>query len=195
MQCMWARSRRAFSIMDFLGQNRRFYPGLPLYNSILSSCTKIQNLIQARKCLDLMEKKMIGKSEVTYTALIKLAVLQKNLPAVHIIWREYIKLYSMSIIALRKFIWSFTRLGDLKSANRTLQQLVALATRENISIARTVYGKLYSTRLDIPVPANDGLGSTILDLWKSRQHSSCILSPSLHLLDTISATLTAYEGS
>ncbi|CAI8585800.1 unnamed protein product [Vicia faba] len=188
MQCMWARSRRAFSIMDFLGQNRRFYPGLPLYNSILSSCTKIQNLIQARKCLDLMEKKMIGKSEVTYTALIKLAVLQKNLPAVHIIWREYIKLYSMSIIALRKFIWSFTRLGDLKSANRTLQQLVALATRENISIARTVYGKLYSTRLDIPVPANDGLGSTILDLWKSRQHSSCILSPSLHLLDTISAS-------
>lgn len=94
----------------------------------------------------------------------------------------------MSIIALRKFIWSFTRLGDLKSANRTLEQLVALASRGNISIARTVYGKLYSTRLDIPVPANDGLGSTILDLRKSKQHDSCTLSPSLYLPDTISAS-------
>ncbi|KAI5392672.1 pentatricopeptide repeat-containing protein At1g76280 [Lathyrus oleraceus] len=186
--CKGAYMGEAFSIMDFLGENRRFYPGLPLYNSILSSCTKIQNLIQARKCLDLMEKQMIGKSEVTYTALLKLAVLQKNLPAVHIIWREYIKLYSMSIIALRKFIWSFTRLGDLKSANRRLQQLVALAMKGNISIGRTVYGKLYSTRLDIPVPANDGLGSTILDLRKSKQHDSCILSPSLFSPDTISAS-------
>lgn len=94
----------------------------------------------------------------------------------------------MSIIALRKFIWSFTRLGDLKSANRRLQQLVALAMKGNISIGRTVYGKLYSTRLDIPVPANDGLGSTILDLRKSKQHDSCILSPSLFSPDTIFAS-------
>ncbi|XP_073220230.1 pentatricopeptide repeat-containing protein At1g76280 isoform X2 [Cicer arietinum] len=186
--CKGAYTEEAFSIIDFLGESQRFYPVLPLYNSILRSCTKIQNLIQARKCLDLMEKKMIGKSEVTYNALLKLAVLQKNLPAVHIIWQEYITLYSMSIIALRKFIWSFTRLGDLKSAYRTLQQMVSLAMRGNVSIARTVYGKLYSTRLDIPVPSNNGLGSTILNVSKSKQHDSCIRSSPLNLPDTISAS-------
>jgi hypothetical protein len=56
--------------------------------------------------------------------------------------------------------------------------MVSLAMRGNISIGRTVYGKLYSTRLDIPVPSNDGLGSTILDLRNSKQHDSCILAPS-----------------
>ncbi|GAU45008.1 hypothetical protein TSUD_87990 [Trifolium subterraneum] len=184
----------AFSIMDFLGESRCFYPVLPLYNSILSSCAKNQNLIQARKCLDLMEKKMMGKSEVTYTALLKLAVLHKNLPAVHIIWQEYIKVYSMSVISLRKFIWSFTRLGDLQCAYRTLQQMVSLAMRENISIGRTVYGKLYSTRLDIPVPSNDGLGSTILDLRNSKQHDSCILAPPMYLPDTKCAETNGLNG-
>jgi pentatricopeptide repeat protein len=60
--------------MDFLGESQRFYPVLPVYNSILSSCTKTKNLIQARKCLDLMEKQMMGKSEVTYTALLKVCI-------------------------------------------------------------------------------------------------------------------------
>jgi len=60
--------------MDFLAESRRFYPVLPLYNSILRSYTEIQNLVQARKCLDLMEKQMIGKSEVTYTALLKVSI-------------------------------------------------------------------------------------------------------------------------
>jgi len=31
----------------------------------------MQSLILANKCLDLMEKKMVGKSEVTYTELLK----------------------------------------------------------------------------------------------------------------------------
>ncbi|XP_045824397.1 pentatricopeptide repeat-containing protein At1g76280-like isoform X1 [Trifolium pratense] len=187
--CKGVYTEEVFSIMDFLGESRCFYPLLPLYNSILSSYIKNQNLIQARKCLDLMEKQMMGKSEVTYTALLKLAVLQKNLPLVHIVWQEYIKVYSMSVISLRKFIWSFTRLGDLQSAYRTLQQMVSLAMKGNISIGRTVYGKLYSTRLDIPVPSNDGLCSTILDLRNSKQHGSCILAPPMYLPDTISASM------
>lgn len=58
-------------MMDFLGKSQRLYPVLPLYNSLLRSCTKIQNIIQARKCLDFMEKQMVGKSEVTYTELLK----------------------------------------------------------------------------------------------------------------------------
>ncbi|PNY15757.1 pentatricopeptide repeat-containing protein at1g76280-like protein [Trifolium pratense] len=70
--CKGVYTEEAFSIMDFLGESRRFfYPVLPLYNSILSSCTKNQNFIQATKCLDLMKKQMMGTSEVTYTALLK----------------------------------------------------------------------------------------------------------------------------
>jgi len=59
------------SWMYFLGETRQFYLLLPLYNAILRSCTKNHNLIQATKCLDLVEKKMIGKNEVTYTALLQ----------------------------------------------------------------------------------------------------------------------------
>ncbi|RDY12998.1 Pentatricopeptide repeat-containing protein, partial [Mucuna pruriens] len=206
--CKGGYLEEAFDIMDFPGESQCLYPVLPLYNSLLRSCTKMQDIIQASKCLELMEKKMVGKSEVTYTKLLKvcrqkvlasfyycfeekislflrkLAVLQKNLPAAHLIWQEYIKNYSTSIIALRKFIWSFTRLGDLESAYKTLQQMVSLAIRGNISIARTVYGKLYSTRLDIPVPSNKGLGSTILDL-KNKKLDSCIHPPLMYLPDSI----------
>ncbi|TKY57582.1 Pentatricopeptide repeat-containing protein [Spatholobus suberectus] len=187
--CKGGYLEEAFDIMDFLGESQCLYPVLPLYNSLLRSCTKMQSIIQASKCLDLMEKKMVGKSEVTYTELLKLAVLQKNLPAAHLIWQEYIKNYNTSIIALRKFIWSFTRLGDLKSAYKTLQQMVSLGIRGNISIARTVYGKLYSTRLDIPVPSNKGLGSTILDLEENEKLDSCIHPPLMYLPDSISATI------
>jgi len=79
----------------------------------------------------------------------------------------------MSIIALRKFIWSFTRLGDLESAYKTLQQMVSLAVRGNFSIAKTVYGKLYSTRMDIPVPSNKGLDLTLSDLKEIKKLDSC----------------------
>jgi len=80
----------------------------------------------------------------------------------------------MSIIVLRRFIWSFTRLGDLKSAYNTLQQMVSLAVRGNASIAKTVYGKLYSTRMDIPVPSNKGLGLTTSDFKEIKTLDSCM---------------------
>ncbi|KAK7395948.1 hypothetical protein VNO78_16579 [Psophocarpus tetragonolobus] len=109
---------------------------------------------------------------------------QKNLPAVHLIWQEYTKNYSMSIIALRKFIWSFTRLQDFKSAYETLQQIVSLATRGDI-----VDGKFYSTRLDIPVPSNKGTDSTILDMKENQKLDSCIIHPLMYLPDSISASI------
>ncbi|KAK7321837.1 hypothetical protein VNO77_32824 [Canavalia gladiata] len=187
--CKGSYLEEAINMMDFLGESQRLYPVLPLYNSILRSCTEMQSIIQANKCLDLMEKNMVGKSEITYTELLKIGVLQKNLPAVHLIWLEYIKHYSMGIIALRKFIRSFTRLGDLTSAYKTLQQMVLLATRGNISVARTFYGKLYSTRLDIPVPLNKELGSIMLDSKENKQLDSCIQYPPTYLPDSISASI------
>lgn len=76
----------------------------------------------------------------------QLAVCQKNLSSVHEIWTDFVKNYSPSVLSLRKFIWSYTRLGDLKSAYIALQKMVSLA----IGAAG---GKLPSLELDIPIPS------------------------------------------
>lgn len=64
----------------------------------------------------------------------------------HEIWTDFVKNYSPSVLSLRKFIWSYTRLGDLKSAHIALQKMVALAFG-------TAGGKLPSLELDIPIPS------------------------------------------
>lgn len=87
----------------------------------------------------------------------QLAVLQQNLPAVHEIWKECIKYYSLNIISLRKFVWSFTRLRDLESAYLTLQYMVHMAFRGNFIINKSAEGKLSDSRLDIPMPFNNNL--------------------------------------
>lgn len=107
-------------------------------------------------------------------SLFQLAVWQQNLSAVHEIWREYVKHYSFTIFSLQKFIRSFSRLGDLKSAYETLQHMVALAIRRIIFVNRTAEEKLYSSRLDIPILSNDGLGGKF-DL-EGNEHSV----PSIH---------------
>ncbi|XP_022638320.1 pentatricopeptide repeat-containing protein At1g76280 isoform X4 [Vigna radiata var. radiata] len=70
--CKGGCLEEAFHVMDSLGGSQCLYPVLPLYNSLLGSCTKMQSLIQANKCLDIMEKKIVGRSEVTYTELLKM---------------------------------------------------------------------------------------------------------------------------
>lgn len=93
------------------------------------------------------------------TNCFQLAVRQENLSAVHEIWREYCKYYNMNIISLRKFIWSFTRLKDLKSALQTLHHMVDLA-KERTSVCKTVEGKFYCPQLDIPIPSISSVGSS-----------------------------------
>ncbi|KAA8537422.1 hypothetical protein F0562_026891 [Nyssa sinensis] len=122
----------AFNLMSILGENHDIYPILPM--------------------------KMVGKNEITYAELLKLAVLQQNLSAVHEIWKEYIKYYSLNIISLRKFVWSFTRLRDLESAYKTLQHMVALAFQGGFIITKTAEGKFSNSRLDIPIPSNGDTG-------------------------------------
>uniref|UniRef100_A0A5B7C0F4 Pentacotripeptide-repeat region of PRORP domain-containing protein n=1 Tax=Davidia involucrata TaxID=16924 RepID=A0A5B7C0F4_DAVIN len=146
--------QEAFNLMSILGESHDIYPILPMYNNLLGACARMQCVNHANDCLDLMERKMVGKNEVTYAELLKLAVLQQNLSAVHEIWKEYIKYYSLNIISLRKFVWSFTRLRDLESAFKTLQHMVALAFWGGFIITKTAEGKLYNSRLDIPIPSN-----------------------------------------
>lgn len=176
--CKGGYLEEAYNLINFLGEKHGIYPILSVYNGFLRACAKMQSIVHANQCLDLMEHRMVGKNEVTYSELLKLAVWQQNLSAVHEIWREYVKHYSFSIFSLRKFIWSFTRLGDLKSAYETLQHMVALAIRRIIFVNRTAEGKLYSSRLDIPILSNDGLGRKF-DL-EGNEHSV----PSIHCRKT-----------
>lgn len=145
----------AFQLLKFLGENHRVSYILPLYNQYLSACVKMQNVIHSNQCLELMDSKLVGKNEVTYAVLLKLAVWQQNLLAVHNIWKEYIQYYDLNMISLRKFIWSFTRLKDLESAYKALQHMVALIMEKGSSLKINMEGKISCCHLDIPVPLED----------------------------------------
>ncbi|KAM3304436.1 pentatricopeptide repeat-containing protein [Capsicum chacoense] len=150
--CKGGYLKEALSLMSIMGENRNCYSMLPIYNNFLAACYETQSVDYASKCMDLMEHQMVGKNEITYAQLLKLAVLQQNLSAVHEIWKECSKFYSLSIISLRKFIWSFTELGDLESAYTALQHMVRLAFRDS-DISRTAEGRFCDVRLDIPAPS------------------------------------------
>lgn len=106
----------------------------------------------------------------------QLAVWQKNLSAVHKIWNDYIKYYSLSIRALRKFIWSFSRVGDRKSAYETLQKMLALVITGNTSLHKPALVKLKSSRLDIPIPVICESGMNKFDFEENGHFASSLYS-------------------
>ncbi|KAL9238103.1 hypothetical protein vseg_012574 [Gypsophila vaccaria] len=144
----------AVHLVKFIGEKHHVSFTLPMYNYLLSACSKMKDPLYRDQCLKLMDQHLIGKNEYTYTALLKLAVWEQNLSAVHGILREHCKYYSLNIISLRKFIWSFTRLKDLESAYRTLQYMVSVALKEGTFLRRTMLGKIYCPSLDIPIPSD-----------------------------------------
>ena len=97
------------------------------------------------------------------------AVLQQNLSAAHEMWKEYMTYYSLSIFSLRKFIWSFTGLGDLESAYAALQHMVALVFNGSIFINRSGDGKLYPSRLNISIPKNGDM--SLKRFMEENEHS------------------------
>ncbi|VVA95475.1 unnamed protein product [Arabis nemorensis] len=130
---------------------------LPVYNYFLGACADTKSWNHASKCLELMDQRRVGKDEMTYAALLKLAVFQRNLSSVYEILRHYVDHYNLNIHSLRRFIWSFTRLGDLKTAYELLQHMVALASRGELFVEFN-RGKLHSRRLDIPIPSSGQTG-------------------------------------
>ncbi|KAG9442350.1 hypothetical protein H6P81_018204 [Aristolochia fimbriata] len=149
--------KEAYDWLSFHGGTHSFGPVLPMYNSFLNECSAQQNFVYYDLCLGLMEIQLTGKSEITYWELLKLAVWQQNLSAVHEIWKECTKYYCPSIISLRKFIWSFTRLGDLASACEALQRMVVLVFQRSTSLRASPEGRFQSSGLDIPIPTNNSL--------------------------------------
>lgn len=61
----------AFNLMNILGENHDFHPILLMYNNFLGGCARIHSVNHANECLDLMERRMVGKNEITYTELLK----------------------------------------------------------------------------------------------------------------------------
>ncbi|KAJ0255927.1 Pentatricopeptide repeat-containing protein [Hirschfeldia incana] len=168
--CNGGHLDKASEFIQALGENDSISPLLPVYNYFLGACVKTRNGNYASRCLELMDQRRVGKNEITYAALLKLAVLQRNLPSVNEILKHYVDHYSLSILSLRKFIWSFTRLGDLKSAYELLQHMVALASRGELFV-KFKSGKLHSTRLDIPIPSNGQTGSEKVEIRGVNDHT------------------------
>lgn len=55
-------------------------------------------------------------------------------------------------MSLRKFIWSFTKLGDLRAAYSLLQHMVSTGVRGGDCLRVSGEKKIRSSRLDIPIP-------------------------------------------
>lgn len=145
--------KEALNWLNSLGGKESTHSPLPIFNIFLSACASIRNLNDAESCLETMGIHLVGKSEITYCELLKLAVFQRNLSAVNDLWKDCNKYYSPSIIIQRKFLWAFSTLGDLQSAYQILQRMVVLAGESPDHLRVSCKRRYQSTRLDIPVPA------------------------------------------
>lgn len=81
-------SKEALHWLALLEGKESTYSALPIFNIFLSACGITANLNDVGCCLEKMETHLFGKSEITYCELLKLAVLQRNLSAVHDIWKD-----------------------------------------------------------------------------------------------------------
>ncbi|KAM3315946.1 hypothetical protein ACQJBY_034214 [Aegilops geniculata] len=144
-------SKEALKLLTLIGEKECSYAALPIFNIFLSACSK--NLNDAESCLEIMENHLLGKSEVTFCELLKVAVLQRNLSAVHDLWNDCTRYYSPNIVTQRKFVKAFSTLGDLQSAYHILQRMVVLAGERTDHLRVSSKRRCQSTRLDIPIPA------------------------------------------
>ncbi|KAF2916657.1 hypothetical protein DAI22_09g135800 [Oryza sativa Japonica Group] len=144
-------SKEAIHWLTLLVEKESSHNYLPIFNIFLSGCGSTTKQSDIEGCLEKMETYFLGKSEITYCELLKLAVSQRNLSAVHDIWKDCTRNYNPSIILQRKFVRALTTLGDLRSAYRIMQHMVVLAGRNTDHLRGK--GRYQRSRLDIPVPA------------------------------------------
>ncbi|XP_073011123.1 pentatricopeptide repeat-containing protein At1g76280 isoform X2 [Typha latifolia] len=154
----------ALNLLSLLVEGDRGHVVLPLFNIFLSGCDSKKSSNEAEQCLKLMERRLIGKSEITYWELLKLAVLQRSLTAVHKIWKDCTRYYNPNIITLRKFVWSMVQFGDVESAYIVLQHMVTLAKQRSASLTMSSARRYQSSRLDIPIPAKIGLSDNLFSV-------------------------------
>ncbi|XP_038987997.1 pentatricopeptide repeat-containing protein At1g76280 isoform X2 [Phoenix dactylifera] len=80
--------KEALNLLTSLRENDHVNAVLPMFNILLTGCGNKKSLEDADYCMELMESQLVGKSEITYCELLKLAVMQENLSAVHEIWKD-----------------------------------------------------------------------------------------------------------
>lgn len=69
--CKGGYLEEAFNLMSNYGETPDLYPTLSKYNTLLRASAKMRSGTHASKCLDLMERDMVGKNEITYGQLLK----------------------------------------------------------------------------------------------------------------------------
>nr|XP_043635035.1 pentatricopeptide repeat-containing protein At1g76280 isoform X2 [Erigeron canadensis] len=168
----------AFNLMYNCAETQYLYPTLQKYNTLLGASIRKQSASHTSKCLDMMDHDMMWKDEVTYIELLQLAVMQKNLSAVHSIWKEYAKYYNFNLISLRKFVLSFTRLGDLETALEALRHLVTVAFQGRFTVKITAEEKMVIPRFDIPIPFFSNFE------WSRPKKDSITAVPSIYEMGT-----------
>ncbi|KAK3133595.1 hypothetical protein QOZ80_6AG0538470 [Eleusine coracana subsp. coracana] len=89
--------KEALHWLTLFGEKESTHGTLPLFNIFLNACGGNTELNDVECCLEKMESHLLGKSEVTYSELLKLPVLQRNLSAVHDIWKECTREYSVDV--------------------------------------------------------------------------------------------------
>lgn len=142
----------ALNLLKLLGENICTKPGLSIYNIFLNGCSQYNSLVHANKCLELMESKSIGKSEITYTELIKLAGHRQNISTVNQVWTDLNKFYSPNILSFRKLIQSLCRIRASAEANEALQKMVTVVSKGKSTLQISKKGRVCASKMDIPVP-------------------------------------------
>ncbi|VFQ75041.1 unnamed protein product [Cuscuta campestris] len=61
----------AFNLLNIVRDNPDTYYFLPIYNIFLGACVQMHSRPYVNQCLDLMDKNMVGKDEITYYQLLK----------------------------------------------------------------------------------------------------------------------------
>ncbi|XP_022680254.1 pentatricopeptide repeat-containing protein At1g76280 isoform X1 [Setaria italica] len=145
--------KEALHWLMLLGEKESTHATLPFFNIFLNACGSSANLKDVECCLETMENYLLGKSEITYCELLKIAVLQQNLPAVYDIWKDCTRYYSPSIITQRRILRALTAFGDLQSAYHILQHMVTSAAQRSEHLRLSSKRRYQSSRLDIPVLA------------------------------------------
>lgn len=64
-------SIQAFEWITSLEESDQFHSGLPLYNLVLRECINRGSMIDVGRCLELMDNRLMGRSEITYWELLK----------------------------------------------------------------------------------------------------------------------------
>lgn len=186
----------ALNLVMLLGENTCTKPGLSMYNIFLNGCSQYHSLVHANKCLELMESKSTGKSEITYTELLKLSGHRQNISTVKQVWREHNKFYSPNILSFRKLIQSLCRMRASAEAYEALQKMVTVVSKGKSTLQISKNGQFCVSKMDIPVPIKLYHGNMTESLIQVHPTEGLEDSTGLHIFqrDVLSFPLSCKNG-